>query len=172
MFVILKESATDGKNLPIFYSEGLYQAKRDLVKYVKEEYDCPKIFAFNYDLSEFNSERTILRYGDDKERSIQVIEVRIIEQYGFSYVLGYENEQSTEITDTFRIYEVHKAQPEPEPVVTETQLPSLPMPDYRSGTSFDPMDAMMRELLRKRKRVDPVPFDDFMFEDQFGDYYE
>lgn len=167
MFVILFVD-TELNTTAEIYSEGLYNAKNDLKAYVREKYDLSRILAYNYDLSKFDKSQTILRFADEKEHSIDVIEIDMVEQYGFNYMLGYEPEQIISTIGTYRLVEVHPRKREelPESIPSPPELASR-VEHFVVG-SHDPMEKLMKEMMQHRRHV--KRYQDTIEEDSWSDF--
>ena len=59
---------------PLFYSHGLFEAKKQLKELVARREGCERIYPFHYSLDEFD-DHTVAVYTDEKSRSLQVLRV-------------------------------------------------------------------------------------------------
>lgn len=77
MYIIMIKNNETLETQPLFFSEGLLQAKQELKKFVLNEMKSENkqiILTFRYDLSDFENE-TVARFADQDGHSIEVIEI-------------------------------------------------------------------------------------------------
>lgn len=101
MYVILKRDVMQHVT-PLFYSEGLYKAKKDLKSHCLQSFD--KILTFKFTLDEF-SNTTVARYSDEAGKSIEVIKIEDIVTSGW---FSEEKTRKVTVIETIYLCEVNK----------------------------------------------------------------
>ena len=84
---------------PLFYSEGVLSAKRDLKKYASTLVSGKTVLSFKYSLDEFK-DATVARFSDDNNHSFEVIKIETIPA-------GFFTSETREVTIMKKVYIVH-----------------------------------------------------------------